>query len=578
MFRFLGGWHPAFYMMIAVVAYSAIPVLFKLGDADESPFLFTGIWHFSVGIGVGLAILQFNRKRLFNKEVYEGIKSECKTGLMLASVVGRCGYVSFALGLVFVDVSIAAILFETWPLFLILLMSRLFKASERYDPVSLGTFIFVGLAIAGVVLVTLSQNDSAQHFAAIGPDLVTPRTLLGAAFVLIAAICAAMDGAGTLKMGDSLSKQHWPPKSREAGEVVFATVMTCLCSLFSGGLLCVIGWSLSEAISLRQLYYAIMSGIAVYSIGGIAFRAANSTTDDLGVNTLAFATPLVALIWLWMFSVLGVPRLDYLIIGAMGIVVSNLLINVKASERVAYKALVVSLWVFGTVVYFHEGYATEIPLELPVTIFILVLAFRVDRLVRRTGQEEEWVFDVFHRLESLASERQSDIKVSNALMQTSNTLMRIDKYKTTKDLTEAYEDMVEKLERARAVGIAAGEIMEIRRLVDKLAHSRQQGSRFGETVAIALTGGLIVTGLLFFNGDRELYGDITSFLLSSVVVFLFFNIVDLQRDRKDETLIVKGGRYIVNFEGVASREKQQVISVVTSAVIVIVFGLLYAAA
>ena len=279
-----------------------------------------------------------------------------------------------------------------------------------------------------------------------------------------------------------------------------------------------------------------------------------------------------------MFSVLGVPRLDYLIIGAMGIVVSNLLINVKASERVAYKALVVSLWVFGTVVYFYEGYATEIPLELPVTIFILVLAFRVDRLVRRTGQEEEWVFDVFHRLESLASEKQSDIKVSNALMQASNTLMRIDKYKTTKDLTEAYEDMVEKLERARAVGIAAGEIMEIRRLVDKLAHSRQQGSRFGETVAIALTGGLIVTGLLFFNGDRELYGDITSFLLSSVVVFLFFNIVDLQRDRKDETLIVKGGRYIVNFEGVANREKQQVISVVTSAVIVIVFGLLYAAA
>ena len=102
-----------------------------------------------------------------------------------------------------------------------------------------------------------------------------------------------------------------------------------------------------------------------------------------------------------MLSILDVPHPDYLIIGAMAIVASNLLINAKADMRVAYSALVISLWVFGTFVYFHDGYTTEVPLELTVTVFILVLSFRVDRLARRTSREEEWVFEAFRRLELL---------------------------------------------------------------------------------------------------------------------------------------------------------------------------------
>ena len=599
MFRYLGRLHPALYMMISVAAFSAVPVLLELGDAKDSPFLFTAIWKGSIGLGLGIVVLLLKRDFLFEPAVTQDIWSHSKSWLMLVSIVGHCGFVLFTLGLVFVDVSVAAILFETWPLILILLMSFLFldkgteEGAQRYRPITAGTLIFVFLAIAGVTLVILSHNDHPHPLLEIGADFSDPGTLLGASLVMIAAICSAADRGCTLKIGILLAKKHSDTESRETREIVFALVITCICEVIAGCVLGAIGLSLSETISLHQLYYAVLGSLSVVSIGVVAFRAANLSTDDLGVNALSFAIPLITLIWLWMLSILHVSHLDYLIIGAMGIVASNLLINAEESSRAAYKALVLSLWVFGTVIYFTQGSATDVPLELPVTIFILVLAFRVDRLVRRTSEEEGWMFEVFHKLRCLAAEPASAVhrgkrleadghqhqEASKAMLEASNILLEIDRHKTTSKLTTEYIKLVKQLEIASMNRSVADKITDIRHLVDKLAHSRQQGSRFGEIVAIAMTGGLIVFGLLFYNGGRGFYGEITSFVLSSVVVFLFFNILDLQNDRRDRILTDEDKRYvghhIVKFDDVADRKGQQWISVVTSAVIVVVFAWLF---
>ena len=578
--KFFLDLHPVFYMMISVASYSFFPVLFTLGGAKESPILFTAIYLGGSGVFLGAATLFVKRKLLLRREVIEDVKSQCKTRLMLVSIVGYGGFFLFALGLSFVDVSIAAILLETWPLFLIILVAFLFKDSRRYVRLSFSTLIFVFLSLFGVAFVILSHNDAPQPILAIlaiKDDFADPRTLLGVLLVLGAAVFTATKGV-TFKMGNLLAKKHAHKKDKRTEEIVFALVMTCIGKIIASTVLCVIGLAVSETISLHQLSYALMNGVVVTSFGTVAFRAANLKTKDLGVNALSYATPLITLMWLWMLSILNVSHLDYLIIGAMGIIASNLLINVDASERVAYKALIVSLWVFGTITYFTEGYATKIPLELPVTIFILVLSFRVERLARRTTQEEGWVFDVFRRLRYMASKTEPRTEKCKALLLASKALLNVDHHKSAAALKDAYEDTLGYLEKARRAGIDAEEITELCRMVDKVAHSRQQGSRFGEIVAIALVGLLIVLGLLVFNGEREIYGEIVSFVLPSVVVFLFFNIVDLQGDRKDETLVTgKMGRYIVNFGKVKDREIQQYVSMVTSGVIVIVFVCLYIA-
>ena len=573
---------PAFYMLVNVVCFSFIPVMFKLGGADESPFFFTGTLLIFAGVFIGVIVLIFKSRLRVRPTAYQGVKSNCLTWSMLFAVIASFDFVLFAVGLAIVDVAIAAILYETWPVFLMLLMSFLFydktrkKDDQRYDQISTGTWIFVGIALAGVALVILSHNDVPSPLREIGSTFTDSRTLIGVAIVLLAAFFAAARPALTSKIGEQIASEQSLTERGAIEEIAFATVVTCICNIFVGVLLLAIGAAMAESFSSHHLFYAVSSGF-VNSITIIAFRAAILKTNDLGVNAIGYGTPLITLIWLWALSILDVLHIDYLIIGAMGIVAANLLINVKASERIAYKALVVSLWVFGTITYFTDGYATDVPLELPVTIYILVLSFRVERLARRTTEEEGLVFDVFRKLRAMSASQESPHSAaSKALVLASRSLLDIDHYKSAEALKNAYENMLEHLENARRAGITPDDITEICRMVDKLAHSRQQGSRFGEIVAIALTGMFIVLGLLFFSGEREVYGEIASFVLPSVVVFLFFNIVDLQRDRKDETLVTgKKGRYIVNFGEVKDREAQQHISMAISAGIVIVFVVLF---
>ena len=595
-------------MMMAVVAFSAFPILFKLGNAEDSPYLFTGMWLLSVGIGVGLAMLlfkwnlliepavkadiksHFNLKSLLKMPVDEGDGPIHKSGWLLGSVIGFCGFALLAKGLAYVNVSIAAILYEIWPLIHLLLMSYLFKGSNRFHPITWGTLIFAFLSLVGVAFVVFSQNENPQPLLLIGTDFVNSETIFGVSLVLMSAGCGAASGAFTLKIGaalatkhTSLVEKHRRSKGRGSeefvsGEFIFVMVMMSVSLVIAGVLSCATGLIMSETLSMHQLLYAILGGLVVSSTGNATIRVANLKTKDLGVNALAYATPLVALVWLWIFSILDVPHRDYLAIGAMGIIASNLLINARADKRVAYSALVMSLWVFGTVLYFTDGSKTNVPLELPVTIFILVLAFRVDRLARRTNQEEEWVFEAFRKLGLLASKGKID-------KETCETLLNIDGHKDMENLTCAYKklaaQLANELEVSREDRDTANEISDIQHLVDKLVHSRQQGANFGEKVAIALAGTLIVTGLLFFNGVREFYSEFASFLLASVVVFLFFNILDLERDRTDsilekvETGNEYAGRYIVKFDDIKSRVGQQTISVVTSAGIVFGFAWLF---
>ena len=431
--------------------------------------------------------------------------------------------------------------------------------------------------MGGVAMVVLSHNKAPQPLLAIGESFINPGTLIGIFLVLMTAIGGAALAACTLKMGTVLAEKPSHTETSKTGGIVFTMVVSSICHTIGGGALIVTSLIASELISMHQLFYAILGGFVITPFAICTFRMANLKTDDLGVNALAFGTPLVALIWLWMFSTLDVSHPDYLIIGAMGVVAANLLINTKADKRIAYNALVVSLWVFGTVVWFTGEYlkdialATKVPLELPVTMFILILAFRVDRLVRRTSQEEQWVFEAFHKLEFLSAKKKIDDQAGKLLLE-------IDRSEP-EALNRVYERLLKYIPtpkaKARMTKSVADEVTHVRHLVDNLVHSRQQGGNFGELIAIAIAGGLIVTGLLFFR-EREIFSDLAAFLLSSVVVFLLFNIIDLQNDRSDPILKKReDGQHTVKFDNVGSRKVQQRIAVSTSLVIVSVFSCMF---
>ena len=73
-----------------------------------------------------------------------------------------------------------------------------------------------------------------------------------------------------------------------------------------------------------------LGGILIYSLGSLAWRAANLLTSNLGVNALGYAVPLLALGLLWVFSRADVARLDYLVVGAIALIAVNLVVGLGA--------------------------------------------------------------------------------------------------------------------------------------------------------------------------------------------------------------------------------------------------------
>ena len=366
-------------MLVAVLAYSVTPIAFKFGQAETSPFLFAGIIHFTASLPMLLMAVLLKGDIPVVKPTIEGIRRH--PWMFIVPVLGGFTFVLLAAALAFVDVSLAAVLHETWPLFLLLVMLRLDHGVQRYNRVSLGTVLLFIQAFAAISLVILSHNDTPTVLPSGVPGLVDSGVVVGVFLVLCAAFLGAAFGGCTLRLGTIISAQNTTVQTKDRGDIVYSISVVIFCRFLIAPMLCGIGLLFSETLTMHQFLSASAFGFVVTSLASIGFRMANLKTKDLGVNALSYASPLLTLLWLWMLSKLEVPHTDYLIIGAMGIVSANLLINAAPTMRGGYKALVVSTWVIGASMYLNEWHVAMSALSAPlasivqitgaVTIFII---------------------------------------------------------------------------------------------------------------------------------------------------------------------------------------------------------------
>ena len=337
------------FMLMAVFAFSVIPVATELGDGASSPLLFTGLQSITLVIVLSLMLVAIDRKTLARPGVMTSIAAHCGTWMMLWSVLGYACFAMFVFALAFVDISIASTLISTTPVFHILLMSFLYRDSGRYSAVTGGKMAFVVVAMAGVVLVILSGGESRNPINTLGDGVFRVETLVGSALALIAAVGGAVRVVCTLRVGTLLAVEN-ATGGTTRDEFVFGIVATVVALMASGAGLCVAGAVLAETMSTKQFLYATLSAVLFGWVGIVAIRVANISTDNLGVNAIAYLAPVLTLAWLWMFSILDVPHIDYLVLGALFIVAGNIVINAVA--RVAHRAAIATLLVFGAVIHF----------------------------------------------------------------------------------------------------------------------------------------------------------------------------------------------------------------------------------
>ncbi|MYC34860.1 MAG: hypothetical protein F4X64_17020, partial [Chloroflexi bacterium] len=120
------------YMLLAVIFFSSLPLIIAWGGGGQAPFLFNAGMSGGMALGCLLFVAIFYRRLLFNWDSLRLIRRRMFNIYIALSIIANFNFAVFAWSTRFVDVSITAILFETWPIFIILIMERLFRGQTRY--------------------------------------------------------------------------------------------------------------------------------------------------------------------------------------------------------------------------------------------------------------------------------------------------------------------------------------------------------------------------------------------------------------------------------------------------------------
>ncbi len=613
------------YIFIAVISYAIIPTVIGYIGGEELPFYFMAAWRAGVAVGcVGiLAVfylpLWFNRYN-WGRFKYHLSTSETKAvdwrfpviGLhirvdeiriplvkwkvpgdfidwrILLTILGNCEYALFAWSLQFIDIAVTTLLFQSWPIFFLLLTAVFLRRDASIDPSGKGTLsliLLIGLGFIGFTFIIFSQTGEIGEFGEIGlSNLVYGLVLALGAMVLSNLKAFGIEWGRNL--GNQLSGSLRGLGSNPA--MFFVIISFLLSSLGAAGVGFVVGTGRGETFDFGLLGVAFVSGLAFNTTAGLMWRKANMADDDISFNALGYAIPILALLFLLLFQQAAITRVDYLVLGATAIIVANLLINFEAEVRWSFEALILALGGCGTLVYFRadlfewmgvpewswsgDGYFASIALS--ATVFTLLLAFRVARLVARTSDEENRTFSILRKLDALARRDviNRDVRQCIMVIDESNNQAVLREYylKTRGYITSA---VPENDSDRQALNQTEAEL-------DMLVRSKQVSPVLGEIFALLVFAGITISLTIFTRpsepgGWIRLLLDMFAMLVSSVIIFLMIYSIDLDKERdahKLERASVEDDSLLLLFPDTERRLFDQWLSVGVGAIIILVYA------
>ena len=351
-----------FYMLVSVLATSTIPLIIILGNGGDSPFFFTLMWRGAGILGILVALLVFFRQILTDHTARTVILRTCRSWAFVVMCVAELSFFFYVFSFGYIDPVIATILYGSSPIVVIVAGVLLFRAEGRFDNTPMGIALPLCVAFSGMVFLTLSQigqSGSDHSLAGIWAQL------LGLLMAILGATLAGIRIALHIRVASQFRSDYRgsAPASDDDLEVFAILVFTIVVSALSLPVFAIGSVAAGESVNATLLVVAGASGLLVSSVERIAFRKANLMTSNLGVNALTYVAPILALTWLFAFSLSGDIRIDYLVIGASAIIAGNLLIAFQADIRLGFRSLLVALWVCGVFVYFRESLAEQFALQ-----------------------------------------------------------------------------------------------------------------------------------------------------------------------------------------------------------------------
>ena len=574
-------------MLLSIAGVSLAPLAIVFGNGGDSPFLFST----AMRVGHVLIYCAFLaatfRRILFRGDVLWLVVRRSLAWTMLFSIVHRFEFALFASATRFIDVSAVVMLFALQTVLTALLASFLFK---RYQSITADTGLLLLVGLLGFCFIAAGEVGGFGNLGDFGLSNASVGILLAVLAAVAAALSVFVNRWG-VDLSRALPEETVGNEDRSRVEIGCVITGQLIGNLGGTALQGMIGVVRGESITWESVGVAVACGIFATGLGTIARRRAQLMTTDLGINALAYATPIVSLVWLSLFWEVDVSRYDYLAIGVTSIIAVNLLINFEAEIQFGFKALIVALWSFGAFVYLRDDLLRDLPfgdwlwpgpplmgvLGLAATVFILLLSFRVARLAARTQAEDDMVFGLFQRLDLLIRQKvvKEDVR---------EQVLNIDAAHSPEELKDAYQQVRGRLSEAVTANRKAEDqvrLSEAETQLNVIVHSRRHGVEFGELFALIIFAGITVL-LALLGRPVEVLGwagfmfDVFAFSFSAVIIFLLVNVWDLHRDHTGHILTrqTDGDGYGVVFRDTRNRGFERGASMAVGVSIAIAYAVL----
>lgn len=578
-------------MLVTACIWALVPLGVDVAGGADNPFFFNAGWRIGGVIGcVFVLVVRFPTLLLSlitprGAEVRDKIGASLSLGrrvgqggrrnfggwAVLYGVFGKFEYAFFAFAVGYASVSAVTIIFTVWPIVFILAMALLYRnVTDRYTHNGMWLGLMILLCFIGFAFVVWPEK------------VVAPGSgfYIGVGVAIFAALIAGSHNAITLRwadrLGDEIHQTNAYGYSHNLLDIFSAVFVLLITQLVCAVISIVIALMLGESINYTLLMLSIAGGFMASGIADVLFRTSNIITTNLGVNAVIYGMPIFAMMWLAIFSTVSLARVDYFVVGILIIIVSNLLVNSEAEIRKGFRGLILTLGVCGTFVYFREELFTFIGLVhwhwgvvqyfgvvgMAATVFTLLLAFRVGRLISRTDAEENRIFLVFRKLDFLAERGVINENIRRCVLE-------IDAPASNTDLSNAYFEARGYFRSADySDGTNRQMLIEAQADLDALVRSRQSALVLGELFSLVIFGGITIF-LVLFSRPQETGGwprfmiDIFAMLIAPVIVFLMVNIWDLHRERNEKWLELRAdlGDYAVHFPDAGRRRPDQWLSI-----------------
>ena len=619
------------YIFFGSASLGLIPLLTVLTNGNRDIFLFNAYW--SLGTFVAfVSVLIVKYGKLFHKEniitFYNKVLDSIfdHKGSFFLSLLMPFTLLFFVSSTIFIDESVATIIYESWPIILVILLLRLSskktKRNKKTYAITPRNMILILSAFGGYTFVIFAQTG----------DEIAGRTnaitiLLGVILAILGALTTSFM-AFQFDLGENLDlkeiiydKRNISDGSSEFAGFLIIRIIGLLIiipvSYFVSQILKYSNFELNfngvslaiENISNFDLLIIFFAGTFV-SLGGLLSDKATSMTSNLGVQSLRYLVPLFGLLWLYIFMDQIEVKFDYVAIGAIIILLVSVLVNFETEKRWGFTVLGLGLLSFGTIVYFRDSFFEAQDfiwlwrggeyyafLGIVATVFTLLLSFRIDRLSTRMREEEKRLFSIVSKSEILI---QKSILNSMFVVNLQNISLgkqeeRISSYNLVMDemekaklsLDDCVTDSVNRSSVSKELSKLASEI-------NLFANSKQYVREFAESAAIVALS-LFAISLSILSrpknliGISGLLGDLFAVLFATTIAFLTVNLIDLSRDRNRKLLknfeIIKSGVsttsssikpfHRLNFVDENSRQTEWIATVSVSLMTIIVFIILY---